>query len=139
MSNIDLSKSSKIIQVVGLPEIPTRVRAGGESLTHQVEIDTIFVEMIATLLPVVNVAFSFTPVITDSLSLPLTITLASGSLPAQLSLNSSTGEISGTPDNADLVLDSGDGPGVYVGIQLDITNGTLSAQTNVFSIEVQSS
>ncbi len=71
-------------------------------------------------------AYSFVPTLSDVDSMNLTVTATN--LPAWLTLNSTTGEISGTPQ----VGDAGD----YADIELSVSDGTLSATLAAFSISV---
>jgi hypothetical protein len=70
--------------------------------------------------------YSFVPTLVDVDNLSLTVTAAN--LPDWLTLNSSTGEISGTP----LVGDAGD----YSDIALTVSDGTASALLAAFTIRV---
>lgn len=74
------------------------------------------------------VPFSFIPDIDNPSGLPLTVTNIGTALPGWASLNASTGEISGTPGAPDV--------GTTSDIQLEITDGHSTVQTNLFDLEV---
>jgi hypothetical protein len=74
----------------------------------------------------VDAAYSFTPNSGDADGDSLTFT-ASG-LPSWLSINSSTGRISGTPRSGDV--------GDYTGIRITVSDGSASATLGPFSIAV---
>ena len=72
-------------------------------------------------------AYSFTPTATDADDDPLSFT--ESGLPLWLSLNESTGEISGTPQSGDL--------GPHAGISITVSDGQAEATLGPFTITVQ--
>jgi len=87
----------------------------------------------STYQPVLAEPFSFTPSVDNPSAGPLTFFLASGSLPDGLTLNTSTGEVSGTPTITGLLTNAG----LYTGITISVTDGVSSDTTAPFSIDVQ--
>jgi Putative Ig domain/Concanavalin A-like lectin/glucanases superfamily len=73
----------------------------------------------------VGLAYSFTPTVTGG-DPPYSFALQSGTLPDGLSLNSSTGEISGTPTE----------DGTFAGIVIRVTDGSLSTADLPITMEV---
>ena len=72
-------------------------------------------------------AYTFTPTASDADGDPLTFSITG--LPAWMSFNTSTGELSGTPQEADV--------GTYTGITITVSDGAASADLGPFSITVQ--
>jgi hypothetical protein len=73
----------------------------------------------------VGLAYSFTPTVTGG-DPPYSFALQSGTLPDGLNLNSSTGEISGTPTE----------DGTFAGVVVRVTDGSLSTADLPITIEV---
>lgn len=70
-------------------------------------------------------SYSWTPTVTDPENDSLTYSIVSGSLPGGLSVNSATGEISGTPTT----------PGTYV-FTIEVSDGNGGVSTQEFSITI---
>ncbi len=73
-----------------------------------------------------DAAYLFLPVVNDIDGDVLTFSVLN--LPGWLSLNASTGEISGTPGNSDV--------GLYTNIQLSVSDGTATVNLATFSVQV---
>ena len=78
--------------------------------------------------PAVNVGdtYSFTPSASDADGDTLTFSIQNQ--PSWASFDSSSGEISGTPELGDV--------GMYSGISISVSDGTTTASTSAFSVEV---
>ncbi|MFY8325389.1 tandem-95 repeat protein, partial [Pseudoalteromonas sp. ZZD1] len=74
-----------------------------------------------------DAAYSFTPTLTDS-DTGDTHTFSIINKPSWASFNTSTGELSGTPDNSDV--------GSYANITISVSDGTASASLAPFTLEV---
>ena len=74
----------------------------------------------------VGASFSFVPTVDNPEAVSLTF--SASSLPGWASINSATGEVSGTPGAGDV--------GTFVGIRITVSGGGESAITQAYSVEV---